>query len=457
MKRTYNKNILLLFAVVSLIACKREWLNQKPEKNLTVPESLADFEALLDNESMNRAPAQVTSEIASDGHYILESRWQGAMADIERNAYTWSNDWPYRDLNEWNFSYEIVLYCNLILEGLQKIRPSGEAEQEQFNRIQGGALFQRARIFYELAQVYAPVYTESTASTDLGVPMRRESDVNIPSTRLSVKQNYDQIIADLNAASGLLPDISPYKTRASKAAVYGLLARVFLSMQDYDNAGEQADKCLQLYNDLMDYNQLSQSATFIGRDNPEVIFHCQSHNRGSITTAGFIDPLLYQSYDDNDLRRTVFCRVNANGTINFKGNYNRVTTLLFFGLATDELYLIRAESKARAGDKDGALDDLNTLLKSRWNNEVTFTPLSATSSEEALQFVLIEREKELLFRGLRWTDLRRLNKEGRFKKDLTRTIGGQIYTLEANSYKYTFPIPDDVIEKSGLQQNVGWE
>ncbi len=60
-------------------------------------------------------------------------------------------------------------------------------------------------------------------------------------------------------------------------------------------------------------------------------------------------------------------------------------------------------------------------------------------------------------RGLRWTDLRRLNREPRYAISLERTVLGQPYNLPPNHQHYTFPIPDDIISLSGMPQNEGWE
>jgi len=71
---------------------------------------------------------------------------------------------------------------------------------------------------------------------------------------------------------------------------------------------------------------------------------------------------------------------------------------------------------------------------------------------EALDTILVERRKELAFRGLRWSDLRRLNKEG-WGIMLNRNLNGVPYTLPPNSELYTLPIPPDVIQLSGIMQN----
>jgi hypothetical protein len=67
--------------------------------------------------------------------------------------------------------------------------------------------------------------------------------------------------------------------------------------------------------------------------------------------------------------------------------------------------------------------------------------------------ILTERRKELIFRGLRWPDLRRLNKDGA-GVSVTRKLDGQTYTLTPNSLKYTWLIPQQVIDfNPGMPQN----
>ena len=97
------------------------------------------------------------------------------------------------------------------------------------------------------------------------------------------------------------------------------------------------------------------------------------------------------------------------------------------------------------------MTDLNNLLFQRWKTG-TFVPRSASSSSDALNQVLTERRKELIFRGTRWSDLRRLNKEG-YNITLQRTIQGQTFTLAPNSPLYVLPIPPDVIAQTGIAQN----
>ncbi|WP_168208917.1 RagB/SusD family nutrient uptake outer membrane protein [Chitinophaga sp. XS-30] len=442
-------------SIIFFISCSKEWLDEKPDKNLTVPETLDDFEAMLDNLDMNSRSALTLGELATDGHYVLESRWATGFPDFLSNAYTWSNERPYVNIADWNSPYYCISTSNVVLEGIGKIKSTGE-NSERMRRIRGGALFNRARHLYELAQVFCPPYNGLSSELDLGLPLRFESDINIRSVRSTLKATYQAIIDDLMEAKNLLPIRPIFKTRASQPAVFALLSKVYLSMGNYEESGDFADSCLVLYSTLLDFNKINTSANFIGTFNDEVIFHSIGSPYNMLTSSGKIEKTLYDSYLMDDLRKKAFFRIESAGTIVFKGNYYNSTTNLFLGLSTSDLYLIRAECFARKGDVEKAMRDLNLLLLNRYDSN-TFVPIVAENSNDALHKVLSERKKEFVLRGQRWTDLRRLNTDPQFAETLTRTIGGNTYILEPNSFRYTFPIPDDVIQLSGIQQNIGWE
>src|SRR5690606_33395700 len=100
----------------------------------------------------------------------------------------------------------------------------------------------------------------------------------------------------------------------------------------------------------------------------------------------------------------------------------------------------------------GAIDDLNTLMRNRLTNHTGLPSLENSSADELLKVVLTERRKELVFRGQRWTDLRRLNEEG-WGIELTRNLGGKTYTLPAGDNRWVLLLPHEPIIYSGLTQN----
>ena len=82
-------------------------------------------------------------------------------------------------------------------------------------------------------------------------------------------------------------------------------------MRDYDNALKYADLCLQLKNDLLDYNsgdvKPGLQTPFLPFNKEIIFFTTQSASFGSKGPANaLINTDLYASYLSDDLRKTVF-------------------------------------------------------------------------------------------------------------------------------------------------------
>lgn len=443
---------LLLLPLV-LSGCKKDWLEAKNDLTLSVPSTVSDLQKLLDNNTVFNVNSPAFGELGVDDHYLLATYWQGRFI-VEKNAYVWAKDFyegtPSTYYTDWTNPYSQVYYANTVLEGSAKL---SNQSMPEIQNLTGSALFYRSFAFYDVATLFAKPYKASTATNEPGIPLRLNSNFNDASVRATNKQTYDQITGDLKIAAGLLPVTPLYKTRPSRAAAYALLARVYLSMELYDSSLKYADSCLITRSALLNYNNIKNSTTPpFQLFNDEVIYHNTLGAYASLRSAnGLVDSLLYQSYNSNDLRKTLYFNVGATA-VNFKGSYNPSTSILFNGLATDEIYLAKAESQARTGKITEAMLTLNTLLGQRWKTG-TFNNFTAATETEALTIILAERRKELLFRNIRWSDLRRLNNDDRFKKTLKRVLGTDVYELAPGDNRYTMPIPPDVIQLSGMQQN----
>jgi len=95
---------------------------------------------------------------------------------------------------------------------------------------------------------------------------------------------------------------------------------------------------------------------------------------------------------------------------------------------------------------------LNDLLKKRWDNSKEFIPIE--NKGNILDLILDERRKELPFRGVRWSDLRRYVLEGRPVKNIVRTIKDKTYELKPERISsYVLKIPYQVIMNNGMEQN----
>lgn len=449
---------ILIYFTISFSACGKEWLEERSDKSLVVPTSLADLQALLDNTAYmngNHLGGGTLPEMGENGadDYILDDNVWNSMSVEYKNAYIWNEDIFEGNTGlDWNRPYMTVFYSNIVMGHLSEIIPN-ENELLEYKNIKGSALFFRANAFFHLAQVFGKPYNHLTAETDLGIPLRLDSDFNTPTARSTIRETYEQIISDLEEALPLLPNLPQFKTRPSKAAVYGLKARIYLVMQEYENALLNAEACFNIQSDLIDFNSINVNSNLpFLRFNSEVIFDASIIS--SLAYDYIVSPYLYSSYGTDDLRKFAYFR-EVSGDLKFKGSYIRSQWVCFGGLATDEIYLIIAECSARLGQVQPAMETLNTLLENRYtkvNGISSYTPIEVASQEEAIDFILDERRRELPFRGLRWMDLRRLNLEGR-NITLTRIVNGIEYVLEANSPKYTYPIPDDVILASGIEQN----
>ena len=465
--------IKLVITIVVMLAytgvsCKKDWLEAKPDQSLAVPVSIADYQSLLDNTAgeENGAPMNkvhsILDEAGTTDMYVTDMVY-GNLAPLQKNIYLWAANMyeGTTDYSEWGYAYQRIYYSNVVNDGIDKIKPSTVQEELEWKQVKGSALFFRAMSHYDVARRYCKPYDLSTAATDRGIPLRLIPDFNITSKRSSVEETYHQILNDLKESARILPVPHPlsgshlYRIRPTKGAAEALLSRVYLAMGNYDSAFRYADLCLGHYNSLLDYNTRVVSpntSTTFTMFNPEVIFHMEGGTSAVLRSSNMaVDTFLYNSYHANDLRKELFFRSNG-GHYRFRGSYCG-TSAFFAGLATDELYLIRSECYARKGLVSDAMSDLNTLMQKRWTSTVPYPVIMASNQDEALNIILQERRKELCFRGIRWTDLRRLNKDPNRQVTMSRVINGQTFTLPPNDPRYVFLIPPSVILMTGMEQN----
>lgn len=438
MKTLYYISVI---AFLLLNSCKK-FLDENPEKSRVTITSVKDLQALLDDRLMT---ASYNSLLAgsTDEYYLTQSNWEGLSTE-HRMAYTWQGN---TNIDAWTQPYQIVFQANVIIDNLNKV-DGNKAEKDV---IKGQALFHRAFAFFHIAQLYAPPYSAENANAD-GIVLRLISDVEYESSRASLQESYDQILSDLLESSELLKGFSATPNRPGMLSAFGMLSRVYLSMGKYAESKKYSDLYLQHSPELTDFNTLDSLANpSVSHQDREMCYY--SYADGHLPgLQSVVDSTLYNSYAENDLRRVIYFFDPGDGTKTFKGSYTGISGYLpFYGILSDEIYLNRAECNARAGNIGDAVEDLNALLVKRWKSGM-FTHLTAISKEDALEKVLAERRKELYFRGTRWTDIRRLNLEGR-NIGLKRFLNGTEYVLPPNDLRFTWLIPGNVIILSKLKQN----
>ena len=134
----------------------------------------------------------------------------------------------------WMVGYKIISMANTLIEGLDE----NKAEDKQ---VLGEAYFMRAMVHLNMVTLFAKPY--SYGRSNPGVPLRlsnKESTIK----RNEVGEVYDQIVADLLKASELMGKSRGNAGYASKEAALGLLSRVYLYMEEYD-------QCIKVVDDML--------------------------------------------------------------------------------------------------------------------------------------------------------------------------------------------------------------
>jgi tetratricopeptide (TPR) repeat protein len=452
MKR-FRLIILLLTIITATSGCKK-YLEEKPDKKLVVPERLEDLQAILDDFYLYNINEPATGEVSTPDYYLTDDDFNALPDEFSKRAYTWQKDHLFDagiNGNDWYYTFTMLYRPNLVFENISKIERNA-VNARQWDNVLGQAAFLRGKSFLNALQLWSPAYDKTTAMTDLGLPLRLTTDFNIPSVRTSAEDSYKQVISDLQLAARSLPAKSVHVTIPSKAAAYALLSRAFLMMREYAAAHLYADSALTVTSTVLDFNSIDPTLPNpIPQFNSEVIFDSNLlYSTVLDRSRAKIIPELFDMYEENDLRKTIFFAENPDGSQAFRGSFSSFDGP-WWGLTVGEVLLNRAECFAREGNKEEALQDLNVLLEKRYK-QGTFFPYSSTTTTNILEVILRERRKELLMRSIRWMDVKRLNKEGAVIS-FSRTVNGQLYTLPANDLRFVLPIPEDVIASSGIIQN----
>jgi len=452
MKNIYIQSIFILTFILAMSSCKK-FVEENP-KGQMIPENTEDYRYLL-NYSYVFTNAYGSNELGTDDIDLNEENVLNVLSilDYSKNYYIFKKELFTSTVTdeEWNYLYQQVFYCNVVLTEVLNSKNGTEADKKE---LYAEALVHRAYVYWVLVNQYSKMYNASTAVSDAGVPMPTVPEVNKDLTRVSVKTVYDNILKDVLDATEILPNKQPNKLYPSKAAAYALLSRIYLFMDNYSQSAIYAEKTLAIQDSLTNLNDFVNDPSLLPRKiaNPELLIIKNSAYNLNALPFRLSEDLL-STYTDDDLRYQLLIQDGQTGTnigsFHFDGKAFVRSKLngevMNIGLTIPEVYLNLAECYARLGEIDKSLLYLNKLLINRYSADL-FTAVTANSKEELLNIVLLERRKELLGNGMRWFDLRRLNKESQFAKTVVHTYQGTNYTLEPNSPNYIFQIDPKVIK-----------
>lgn len=348
----------------------------------------------------------------------------------------------------WNKGFRYIYHCNTLLEGLSKTSKISASVKD---RVVGEALFLRSFCYFYLTQLFGDV--PLVLNTDAS------QNASLPRTPLVTVLQY--LLFDLEKAVRLL-DNKHGNRFAGKFACGTLLARINLQLGDWESAEQYSSAVIesgicQLESKLEDVFNMSSK---------EVIFQMQPIAYPENTTEGYLflppvngaEPLytlsqgLINSFEMNDLRRQQWIKaITINGIIYHAPFKYRIATAsspsneynVVMRLA--ELYLLRAEARARLQDVAGAVADLNEIRKRAGILELANT----SSLPEVLQAIETERRHELFTEwGHRWFDLKRTG-----RANIVLSSKWQHWKNTSQLY----PIPAKQLQQNpNLQQNEGY-
>lgn len=400
--------------------------------------------------------------------------------------YTWQQDTGFnRDLKYaggdevyWEDLYKRINVCNTVIALIDEQPEYQASDAIEKERVKGEASFLRGMFYYYLANLYAQPYNPATAASTPGVPVKTTEYVeDVEFFRATLEETYDQILSDFTTAAECLHGKTvKSKYHADETAANLMLSRVYLYMQDWDNAIAYAEKVLQANSRLLDLNMVADGANSVYITSPETIFtmghymiaadFSDTSSYGSLNEAAFdISDDMVALYTRDDLRATKYIGRSQYGSSQkaFKkfnlqrANWGGMSDVSSYCLLrTPEAYLNLAEALAYKGQDKEAADILKPFLRTRMQS----------SSEVSLQgnalidFIRDERAREFLLEGQRWFDLRRYTvcQSYPWSKTIDHKFvyfSGQydapvsyidMYRLEKNDLAYTLPIPRTVRE-----------
>jgi hypothetical protein len=452
--RKYKYIIIQAILCLSLTGCNK-YLDITP-KGKTLLTTVTDYDQWL-NDPVLVAGMSLTNYLADN---IDDPTIPIPPATFGELIYTWAPQFS-SDLSAapqfWGTHYSNINKFNTVLIGVDNATGGTSI---QIKSLKAEALLGRALEYFYLVNEYGKEYDSATAKTDLAVPFVTSNDVTqVVPPRSTIDQIYNQIITDINTA---IPDLPLYNTgnrfRGSKAAAYSVLARIYFYARNYTNARTNAELALANTNAVMiDFNTTfpTTGTTSLFSVQPDVIYGRMAF----ITSIATLN--LMRSFATNDLRlkklysNSDLYTFTARGATSYIPS-NTTPYLQYTNTSTSvqEMKLIISESAARSNDLTTALQQLDDIRKTRLPS-AGYVRYASAIQDSVFQYVLNERSRELPYSGLRWFDMRRLDKENRMDTVYRNDAQGNIIAkLPPHSSRYTLQIPVQVLSfDPGMQQN----
>ena len=364
--------------------------------------------------------------------------------------------------------YEVIFRAHNILQFIDIADAGNQAKYT------AEAKFLRAYAYFKLVRMFGdvPLVTEVVNSENNEVLF----------TRIASETIYAQIVADLEEAIGALDNT--YKSRASRAAAQGILAKVYMTQANPDYTAAKA-LCESIINSGEFSLQSNFSDVFYNELNDEIIFAVQYDFGNTLESQSFSSEFtsaFRQGREDgqnivNDNLVADFAAFGgvrgAQSFINLGSSIEVIKYLPegsdittspptygdnarnggndYIALRYADVLLMHVEAAIGAGNTTSDLAALNSFQQIRDRAFPDTAPNSVSSISKAE--LLTERRVELAFENQRWFDLLRF---GAAEEVLSAHADEMGYIFSARAL--LLPIPAREINLSGglLTQNPGY-
>ncbi|OOQ56725.1 RagB/SusD family nutrient uptake outer membrane protein [Mucilaginibacter pedocola] len=448
MRKYIHITAAVLVLLLNTTSCKKGFLEVIPKGKL-VATKYEDYDLLMNGTTFYSSggiglwqPAIMMGDDVSAENNLLN----GSGLEIANLLFQWKDDIYRPDPNAYAADDPQFLRSTLgnmytLNKIIKEVEASTGGTAQQKLTVKAQAMAVRAFAHFQLINYFGKPYLASTAGTDPGFPIITEPDINQTDfKRGTVQEMYDFITTDLLAAIPNLPVQASFPTRWSKPAAEGFLGKVYLFMGKNtealamfnaafaDIAKMTAPPRLYNYN-----NEFAAGGSFLPCD---PIYGCSTplNNKTDVTEsivtifsyAGNYDgngpgndfltitPATKALFDASDLRLNLYTDLQPDQSPNPGGRLRRFVSPYNFisriGLELPDLYLLRAEARARANDLAGAKADVEALRQNRMPAANASVPGAIAGNQTALvKFIIDERIREFAELGYRWWDMRRLS------------------------------------------------
>lgn len=351
----------------------------------------------------------------------------------------------------WSISYNIIYAANTVYEGVNASTKLSPADKDQ---LMGEALFVRGLVHFNLVNLFGDIPYITTTSYEQ----------NQVAHKMLVAEVYNHVIADLEASKGLLPAdyFGGLRIRPNKGVASALLARVYL----YNgNNAEAANEASAVINDNATYSLVTDFDTAFLKESTSAIWQLIPQDAGGNTVEGAnlifnsgpptfvaLTTGLVNAFELGDLRKAHWVRAITDGSSTWyhaykykQQSFTGTTEEYSIVLRLPEMYLIRAEARAKQGFLTGAKEDLDVI-----RNLAGLANTTDVTQQDILAAILRERRVEFFTEsGHRFFDLKRASE---LNNALTPVKPGW------NSNEALFPLPENelLLNPNMLPQNPGY-